>query len=89
MIYFFCQLFISGTLKIWNVKKSKCVNEKFMGLGLKTDSESTSQTVTQSWYTESSQTVTVVLADHTISIYNLDNLQLYKQVSFVSLIFAF
>jgi hypothetical protein len=71
---------ILGSMKIWNVKQSKCVYSKFVGLGSKSETESSSQTVTQAWFTETTQNLTVVLADHTISMYKIDNIELQKQV---------
>lgn len=68
-----------GSMKIWNVKKSKCVFSKFMGLGLKSETESGSQTITQAWFAESEQNLTVVVADHTISMYNIENIEIEKQ----------
>lgn len=71
-------------MKIWNVKKSKCVFSKFMGLGLKSETETGSQTITQAWFTESEQNLTVVVADHTISMYTIENIEIQKQVNIIN-----
>ncbi|XP_048761757.2 transducin beta-like protein 3 [Ostrea edulis] len=68
-----------GTLRVWNIEKSKCVYVRKEMIGRASDNEEEDQNIIQALYCPALQSVAVVTFDNNITLCKLEDLSVKKQ----------
>ncbi|XP_062581560.1 transducin beta-like protein 3 [Saccostrea cucullata] len=68
-----------GTLRVWDIEKSKCVHVRKELIGRAVNSDQDDQNITQALYNDALQSVAVVTFDNNITLCNLEDLSVKKQ----------
>lgn len=75
------QLFLcSGTLRVWDIEKAKCVYIRKELIGRARDNEEEEQNITQALYSKALESVAVVTFDNNITMCKMQDLTVQKQV---------
>ncbi|XP_061191404.1 transducin beta-like protein 3 [Saccostrea echinata] len=68
-----------GTLRVWNIEKSKCVHVRKELIGRAVNNDQDDQNITQALYSDALQSVAVVTFDNNITLCSLEDLSVKKQ----------